>query len=150
MIPAPAVSLIAVLASAAAPRPAPSPFDLAAFERARVLAAATAYLEDAPVTVTASTPPRSAGGLHDFFSEGDYWWPDPKNPDGPYIQRDGMTNPENFIAHRQLLLSFVRNFGYLAGAYKVTHEERYAAAAVKHLHAWFVDPETRMNPSLLY
>src|SRR5258706_10344253 len=127
-----------------------STFDLAAFERARVRAAADRDLAEAPRTITAATSPRSAGGPHDFFSEGDYWWPDPKNPDGPYIQRDGMTNPENFVAHRQLLLSFVRNFGYLAGAYKVTHEERYAAAAVKHLHAWFVDPETRMNPNLLY
>ena len=51
--------------------------------------------------MTAAHSPRSAGGLHDFFSEGDYWWPDPKNPDGPYIQRDGMTNPDNFVEHRQ-------------------------------------------------
>ena len=68
-------------------------FDLAAIERARVLKAAGGYLAAQPVTVTAAGSPRSAGGPHDFFSEGDYWWPDPKNPDGPYIQRDGMTNP---------------------------------------------------------
>jgi hypothetical protein len=40
------------------------------------------------------------GGKHDFYSEGDYWWPDEKNPNGPYIQKDGLTNPENFVAHR--------------------------------------------------
>ena len=62
-------------------------------ERARVLAAADRYLKEAPITVTATRSPRSAGGLHDYFSEGDYWWPDPQNPDGPYIQRDGMTIP---------------------------------------------------------
>src|SRR5690606_34170363 len=37
-----------------------------------------------PLTVTSSVCPRSAGGKHDFYSEGDYWWPDAKNPEGPY------------------------------------------------------------------
>jgi len=58
-------------------------FDVAAFDRERVLRDARKYLADKPVTVTAAHSPRSAGGVHDFFSEGDYWWPDPKNPEGP-------------------------------------------------------------------
>lgn len=123
-------------------------FDLAVHEKPRLVKNAEVALVAEVKTITAARNPRSAGGLHDFSSEGDYWWPDPKNPDGPYIQRDGMTNPDNFVAHRQFLLSFARNFGYLAGAYKVTREERYAAAAVRHLEAWFVTPVTRMNPSL--
>jgi hypothetical protein len=125
-------------------------FDLAAYERPRLVKDAEISLTAEPRTITAAVNPRSAGGLHDFSSEGDYWWPDAKNPGGPYIQRDGLSNPDNFVAHRQLLLAFVRNFGVLAGAYRVTGDERYAAAAVKHLHAWFVDPATRMNPTLLY
>ena len=125
-------------------------FDLAASERPRVVRLAESSLVAAPKTLVTARNPRSAGGLHDFSSEGDYWWPDPKNPGGPYIQRDGLTNPDNFIAHRQLLLAFVRDFGALAAAYRVTGEERYAAAAVKQLHAWFVDPATKMNPNLLY
>src|SRR3954465_14268315 len=128
----------------------PLDFDLQAFERTRIVHVAETALASEARSITSARNPRSAGGPHDFSSEGDYWWPDPKNPDAPYIQRDGLTNPDNFVAHRQLLLSFVQNFGYLAGAYKVTHAERYAAAAVKHLHAWFVDPATRMNPSLEY
>ncbi len=47
-------------------------FDLQVIERARVLKAADAYLKDQPITITASASPRSAGGKHDFFSEGDY------------------------------------------------------------------------------
>lgn len=125
-------------------------FDLAAYERPRVVAQAEAVLAAAPRTVTAARNPRSAGGLHDFSSEGDYWWPDPKHPDGPYIQRDGLSNPDNFVAHRQALLAFGRTFDALAAAYRLTHDERFAAAAVSHLHAWFVDPATRMNPNLLY
>jgi hypothetical protein len=125
-------------------------FDLAAYEQPRLVRLADAALKSEPKTIVTAVNPRSAGGPHDWSSEGDYWWPDPKNPDAPYIQRDGMSNPDNFVAHRQLLLDFGRDFDALAAAYKVTHDERYAAAAVKHLHAWFVEPATRMNPNLLY
>jgi hypothetical protein len=125
-------------------------FDLSAYERPRLVQAAEVSLAAEPKTIVAARNPRSAGGPQDFSSEGDYWWPDPKNPDGPFIQRDGLTNPDNFVAHRQLMLAFVRHFGALSAAYKVTGDERFATAAVKHLHAWFVDPKTKMNPHLLY
>ena len=36
----------------------------------------------------------------------------------------------------------------LAAAYLLTGEDRYAAHAAAHLRAWFVDPATRMAPSL--
>ena len=125
-------------------------FDLARFERARVLKAANQYLKELPITVTASTSPRSAGGLHDFFSEGDYWWPDPQNPDGPYIQRDGMTNPNNFVDHRKYLMRLSIQVPALVAAWKLTGDERYARHAVKHLRAWFIDEKTKMNPNLQY
>src|SRR5215469_9569532 len=48
-------------------------FDVAAFDKARVLRGAGGYLKDKPETVTAAHSPRSTGGQHDFFSEGDYW-----------------------------------------------------------------------------
>jgi hypothetical protein len=107
-------------------------------------------MQQKPVTVTAESCPRSAGTKHDFYSEGDYWWPDSKNPDGPYIQRDGLTNPENFVAHRLAMIRFSRIVGALASAYKITGDEKYVKKAFEHIDAWFVNPETRMNPSLLY
>jgi hypothetical protein len=125
-------------------------FDLASIERGRVLKAADRYLLEQPVTVTSSQSPRSAGGKHDFFSEGDYWWPDPQNPDGPYIQRDGMSNPDNFVEHRRALIRFSLIVPALSAAYQVTHRREYSAHALKHLNAWFVDEPTRMNPSLQY
>ena len=105
---------------------------------------------DKPVTVTAAHSPRSAGGLHDFFSEADYWWPDPKNPDGPYIQRDGMSNPDNFVEHRRAMVRLSLIVPALAAAYKLTRNRKYAGHAALHLRAWFVDDATRMNPNLQY
>ncbi len=125
-------------------------FDLRAFDRNRIVHVAEAALKDEPRTITSAINPRSPGGPHDFSSEGDYWWPDPKNPKGPYIRRDGETNPANFVEHRRLLMRFVRDEGALLAAYDLTHEEKFATAAVRHLHAWFVDPATRMNPDLQY
>ena len=124
--------------------------DVAAIERARVLKAASQLLHELPVTITSFPSPRSAGGLNEFFSEGDYWWPDPGKPDGPYIQRDGMTNPDNFVAHRLALLHFSRTVSTLAATCKVTGERKYAIAAVRHLMAWFVADSTRMLPHLKY
>src|SRR5215213_2655669 len=107
-------------------------------------------MQQEPVTVTAETPPRSAGGKHDFFSEGDYWWPDPKSADSPYIQRDGMTNPENFVAHRHAMIRLSQIVGALASAYKLTGDEKYVQQALKHCKAWFIDEATMMNPNLQY
>lgn len=49
---------------------------------------ADAALHEEPVTVTATRATRSAGGIHDFYSEGDYWWHESGSSDGPYIRRD--------------------------------------------------------------
>jgi hypothetical protein len=124
--------------------------DVATIDRARILSSAEACLKEPPLTVTAFSSPRSAGGIHEYFSEGDYWWPDPKNPDGPYIQRDGMTNPDNFNKHREVLRHFCDIVSALTAAYKITGEEKYAAQAIRHLNAWCVDDATRMYPHLKY
>jgi len=90
-----------VLGALAAPVAAQlEPRELVPLERERVVSAARRYLGEAPMTITAFPAPRSAGGPHDFYSEGDYWWPDPRSPDSPFVRRDGETNPSNFIAHR--------------------------------------------------
>jgi hypothetical protein len=129
---------------------AQSKLDVAAFDRARVLRNASKYLLDRPVTVTAAQSKRSAGGVHDFFSEGDYWWPDPKNPDGPYVQRDGMTNPDNFGEHRKFLMKLSVQAPALTAAWKLTQDRKYSDKAAAHIRAWFVDVATRMNPNLQY
>jgi hypothetical protein len=115
-----------------------------------VLAKADSALALKPITVTAESCERSAGGIHDFYSEGDYWWQNPADPNGAYIQRDGQTNPNNFVAHRRAMVRFSQIIGSLASAYVLTKDEKYVKSAFTHLNAWFVDENTRMNPSLLY
>jgi hypothetical protein len=124
--------------------------DLVRIDSARVVTAADRYLREPPVTITAVRADRSAGGPHDFYSEGDYWWPDPQDPNGPYVRRDGETNPGNFVAHRNAMRRLSQIVPALVAAYQITGDGRYARHAAAHLRAWFVDERTRMNPHLLY
>lgn len=107
-------------------------------------------MEQQPQTIASFVCERSAGGIHDFYSEGDYWWPDPENPQGPYIRKDGETNPENFIEHRLAMIRFSKVVGSLASAYLITGNEDYVKHAFAHVNAWFTDTTTMMNPNLLY
>ncbi len=130
---------------------APALVDVAAHDRARVLKAAEAFLSEPPVTITAFRAEQSAGGIHDYFSQADYSWPDPAKPEGlPYVNRDGWSNPDTFGRHRWAMVRLSRGVGALGAAFKITGDRKYADAALRHLRAWFVDPATRMNPSLLY
>ncbi|HEY4290364.1 MAG TPA: alginate lyase family protein [Puia sp.] len=123
---------------------------LAATLKKPVMTEADWAMKQAPVTVTASHCPRSAGGLHDFYSEGDYWWPNPVSADSPYIQRDGQTNPANFTSHREAMIRLSRIVGALASAYKLTGDKKYVLQALAHVRAWFVDTATMMNPDLQF
>ena len=72
------------------------------------------------------------------------------HPDGPYVQRDGESNPENFEGHRRALRRLSLQVPALAAAFRLTGDPRYALHAGRHLRAWFVDETTRMSPHLRY
>lgn len=136
--------------SASANAPIITPAEIEHIDHDRILRAANEYLSQAPITITATSSPRSKGGKHDYFSEGDYWWPDPKNPNGPYVRRDGFSDPQNFNDHREALIRLSLIVPALTAAWLITQEKRYAEHAALHLRAWFVDLATRMNPALEY
>jgi len=119
-------------------------------ERDMVIKRADKFLNEKPRTVTASSSPRSMGGKHDFFSEGPYWWPDPANPDGPFIRHDGLRYPGRFQNHDDDLRNFSWIVGTQTSAWILTGEEKYVRSAMLHLNAWFVDTATHMNPNMLY
>ena len=114
------------------------------------IARAKAFLLTNPVTVTSSFCARSSGGKHDFYSEGDYWWPNPEDKNAPYLQKDGQSNPDNFSAHRLALIRLSEIVATLTSAWLLTEDQIYADKAFEHLNAWFLDSSTTMNPNMLY
>ncbi len=97
-----------------------------------------------------ATPP--SGDKHDYMSQAPYFWPNPNTPDGlPYVSRDGERNPEILKFHNRpdmgRLSEAVETLGL---AYYFTGDETYADKAAKLIRAWYLDPETKMNPNLEY
>lgn len=111
---------------------------------------ADSLLNEGPWSVTDTPGKAISGDPHDYYSEGPYWWPDPENPDGPYIRRDGERNPERFIAHKKALMNMQVAVSYLSLAGYVFDEPQYSQRAAELLRVWFIDPQTRMNPHLDY
>ena len=125
--------------------------DAKSIDRDRIMRAANIALEQTPLTITAFPTKLSDGGPNDFYSNGDYWWPDPSKPNGlPYIKRDGETNPENFVQHRMVIKNLRNSVAALAAAYLVTGEDRYVTKALELLQVFFLDGKTRMNSNLQY
>lgn len=127
----------------------PSPSNIY-FNTQKILQKANQYLVQKPTPLTNFHCERSIGGIHDFYSEGDYWWPNPEDKEGPYIRKDGKTNPQNFTQHRQAMRDLNKWVSTLVVAYQLTGDKKYAAHALKHLNAFFLNPTTLMNPNLLY
>ena len=50
--------------------------------------------------LTDKTQAAPTGDKRDYISLAIYWWPDPDNPDGPYVRHDGKINPEKSDASR--------------------------------------------------
>lgn len=120
-------------------------------ERAFLLEKADQALTQPAGHITDVTAKRSEGGAHDYYSNGDYWWPNPDTEDGlPYVQRDGETNPHNFNAHRQILRKMRTDVVYLTSGWSLTGNTSYATHGVMLLEEFFLNRETRMNPHLEY
>lgn len=111
---------------------------------------AEAALKAGPWSVTTHRPGDVDAGPNDYYSEGPYWWPDPKNPGGPYIRKDGERYPGRFTANRNDLGSMCgATLALGMGAY-LLGDRRCGEHAGRVLSTWFLDPKTRMNPNLEY
>ena len=95
------------------------------------------------------TPP--SGNKHDFFSLSPYYWSDPNNPKGPYILKDGQTNPESTaIPDKQKLSDMTYRVKILTLACHYTNDNKYAHKAIEIMQIWFLQSATYMNPNLQY
>src|SRR3954469_2047142 len=104
-----------------------------------VRAAADKYMQAGPWSVTFERPKDTPAGPHDFYSEGPYWWPDPQNPGGPYIRRDGQRNPDRFTANERDLNAMCESVLALGAASYLFDKPEYAARAAKIVSVWFLD-----------
>jgi len=93
-----------------------------------------------------------SGDRRDYMSLAPYWWPDPANPGGPYIRRDGQVNPERETNRfdRSALGRMVSDADTLALAFYYSGDRKYADKAAALVRAWFLDPVTAMNPNMNY
>jgi hypothetical protein len=124
---------------------------VAQVDRARILRLADAALGLKPPAVTDHIATNSAGGPHDFFSQADYFWPNPAKSNGlPYISRDGETNPENFEYHRMAMRDMKDAVAALAAAYTCTGDDKYVSKAEELLRVFFLNEKTKVNPNLDY
>ena len=107
-------------------------------------------LKAGPWSVTFHRPKHPTSSPNDYYSEGPYWWPDPKNPDGPYIRKDGERNPARFLGNRTDIADMSEAVLALGMGATLLGDQRCASRAAKVLDTWFADAKTRMNPHLEY
>jgi hypothetical protein len=106
------------------------------------------HMKEGLWTVTAERPQGVELEAHDYYSEAPYWWPNPGNPAGPYVHRHGEINPDRFMANKNALNAMSESVFALGTAAYLLDEPRYAQRAARVVHAWFINPKTRMNPNL--
>ncbi len=111
---------------------------------------AAAALAAGPWSVTFRRPKglASGAGANDYVSQAPYWWPDPKNPTGPYLRKDGEHNPNRFVDHRRDLEEMCSAVLALAMGAFFLNKPGCAERARLVLSTWFLDPKTRMTPHL--
>ncbi len=120
-------------------------------DRDRILRLADGALRLKPPAITDRAATNSAGGLHDFFSQADYAWPNPTNKSGlPYVGHDGESNPNTFTYHRMAMRNMKDAVAALAAAYALSGDDKYVPKAAELLRVFFLDEKTRMNRNLQY
>lgn len=119
---------------------------------ADLLKRADAALARKPGSVLDKSMIAPSGDRRDYVSLAPYWWPDPANPAGPYIRRDGEVNPErNTDRFDRMALGRMASDADLLGlAYYYTGDRRYADKLAAIVRTWFLDPATAMNPNMNY
>ena len=127
--------------------------DVPAYQNAyfQLLQEAEEILSIQPPSVMEKERIAASGDKHDYLSLARYYWPDVTKPDGlPYVNRDGVTNPEIERLDRPKLSTMADGVVTLSLAWYFSGEARYAQKAVEMLRVWFINKDTRMNPHLNY
>ncbi|KAF7315052.1 Alginate-lyase domain-containing protein [Mycena indigotica] len=107
------------------------------------------WLNKGPWAVTNKTITPPGGNIHDYASQAPYWWPSDSADGCPYIQKDGVRNPETerYTDHGERADMFIASY-ILSLAWWYTGNEAYGRRAGDVLRTWFIDEATRMTPHL--
>lgn len=125
------------------------PYHASAF--AALTEEADRLLNAVPLSVMMKEKTPASGNKHDYLSQARYFWPDPTKPDGlPYIERDGVSNPELEKLDRNRMGETAGRITTLALAWYFSGDEKYAKKATELIRVWFLNKDTRMNPNLEY
>jgi hypothetical protein len=116
----------------------------------RLRADADRRMKDISWSVTTDRPRFVAMDIHDYYSEAPYWWPVTEDPSAPYVRRDGQLNPNRFLANKNALNSMCDAVFSLGSAAFLLDNQQYAQRAARVIQTWFLNPKTRMNPSMEY
>lgn len=116
----------------------------------RLRADADRRLKEGPWSVTTDRPKGLSIDVHDYYSEAPYWWPVTEDPKAPFVRRDGQLNPNRFVANKNALTSMCDAVFSLGSAGFLLDNPQYAQRAARVIQTWFLNPKTRMNPSLEY
>ncbi|ODN73873.1 hypothetical protein L202_07389 [Cryptococcus amylolentus CBS 6039] len=119
-----------------------------------LLRQANIWMEQGPWTVVANSKSVPNGTNHDYASQAPYWWANnwndtSSNETCPYVQRDGVVNPESleYTSHQDRLSMFTASYT-LALAWYYTDNPYYRAHAADILRTWFITNSTAMTPHL--
>jgi glycosyltransferase involved in cell wall biosynthesis len=125
----------------------------------KLLGANAKTFKDSPIySVTTKTTLPPSENIKDYWHPAPYYWPNPDTESGlPYIRKDGqrvpgtrMYEPESAKYDRTSLQRLFDETTALALAGYVMDDLAYTQKAYELIHAWFIDPETSMNPHLAY
>lgn len=119
-------------------------------ERQGIIKYADQCLSQPYVVVTEKTK-SFCDDYHYYSSIGIYWWPDENSQTGmPYINKDGVLNPEYAEYDYLRLITLSKRLKYLSLAFFFTRDMRYYDYYVGQVEAWFVNKETLMYPNFEY
>lgn len=121
-------------------------FNVAEFDRIRILAAADAALARVPqglppVPPTAKDLPRGT-----YYSQDPEWWPTEDTQ--AYRPRPGRTNPQAFTAHRDAVVAMNADVASCVAGWRLTKKGAYANQAMRILTVWFLNAASMMQPQL--
>ena len=88
---------------------------------------------------------------HDYMSCSIYHWPNPNTEDGlPYVERDGIDNPEAIHGDKESLRTLAYITYLSAILFYITNSEKYINIILYYNRFWFIDEKTKMNPNLQF